>query len=228
MFPTHHSDTAYGCNQRFATVRDGCCLVAAGCPGGVRNFLVSGHPAANHHRYAADCRGDRRAERIVNRGTSRDISCHSDQAPSGWAGIAWSRAADEPKEGRLIEESWEAYSIQGTRVGYAHTTIAEVEEAGQQAAADAERPAHDGQAGRADGQAANHAHLLGHAVGRARPLRKQPDDGPGANGVAGASLGRHAGDRHARPPARRSRRRFPGPRRPAGSSPRSIRCGANH
>jgi hypothetical protein len=40
-------------------------------------------------------------------------------------------AADEPKEGRLIEESGEAYSIQGTRVGYAHVTIHEVEEGGQ-------------------------------------------------------------------------------------------------
>ncbi len=42
-----------------------------------------------------------------------------------------SAAGDEPKEGRLIEESWEAYSIQGTRVGYAHVTVHEVEEAGQ-------------------------------------------------------------------------------------------------
>jgi hypothetical protein len=40
-------------------------------------------------------------------------------------------AADGVVEGRLIEESWEAYSIQGTRVGHAHSTIAEVEETGQ-------------------------------------------------------------------------------------------------
>lgn len=40
-------------------------------------------------------------------------------------------AADAVIGGRLIEESWEAYSIQGTRVGYAHVTIREVEEAGQ-------------------------------------------------------------------------------------------------
>ena len=38
----------------------------------------------------------------------------------------------EPSEGgRVIEETWDAYSMQGSRVGYAHTTIAEVDEEGQ-------------------------------------------------------------------------------------------------
>ncbi len=39
---------------------------------------------------------------------------------------------DEPADGgRVIEETWDAYSLQGTRVGYAHTTVAEVDERGQ-------------------------------------------------------------------------------------------------
>jgi hypothetical protein len=38
----------------------------------------------------------------------------------------------EPADGgRLVEETWDACSLQGSRVGYAHTTIAEVEEGGQ-------------------------------------------------------------------------------------------------
>lgn len=38
----------------------------------------------------------------------------------------------EPTDGgQLVEETWDAYSIQGTRVGYAHTTVATVEEGGQ-------------------------------------------------------------------------------------------------
>jgi hypothetical protein len=38
----------------------------------------------------------------------------------------------EPSDGgRVIEETWDAYLIQGNRVGYAHTTVAEVAENGQ-------------------------------------------------------------------------------------------------
>jgi hypothetical protein len=38
----------------------------------------------------------------------------------------------EPNDGgTLVEETWDAFSLQGTRVGYAHTTVAMVEEGGQ-------------------------------------------------------------------------------------------------
>jgi transglutaminase superfamily protein len=39
---------------------------------------------------------------------------------------------DRPDEGRLIEETWDAYSMQGVRVGYAHTTIASTSEEGRE------------------------------------------------------------------------------------------------
>ncbi len=38
----------------------------------------------------------------------------------------------EPDDGgQVVEETWDAYSLQGSRVGYAHTTVAKVEEGGQ-------------------------------------------------------------------------------------------------
>lgn len=39
--------------------------------------------------------------------------------------------AGEPDGGKVVEEIWEVYSMQGSRVGYAHTTIREVMEEGQ-------------------------------------------------------------------------------------------------
>jgi len=39
--------------------------------------------------------------------------------------------AEPADDGELVEEIWDAYSIQGTRVGYAHTTVAMVEEWGK-------------------------------------------------------------------------------------------------
>ena len=38
----------------------------------------------------------------------------------------------ESENSKLIEETWDAYSIQGVRVGYAHTTIAEHDRSGAQ------------------------------------------------------------------------------------------------
>ena len=40
-------------------------------------------------------------------------------------------SAEESAGGTLVEETWDAYFIQGVRVGYAHTTIAHVEEGGR-------------------------------------------------------------------------------------------------
>src|SRR4030095_12197319 len=38
----------------------------------------------------------------------------------------------EPDDGgKLVEEIWDAYSLQGSRVGYAHTTVVNVEEGGE-------------------------------------------------------------------------------------------------
>jgi hypothetical protein len=38
----------------------------------------------------------------------------------------------EPNDGgKLVEETWDAYSLQGSRVGYAHTTVATIEEGDQ-------------------------------------------------------------------------------------------------
>ena len=43
-----------------------------------------------------------------------------------------SALTDEPADaGQIIEETWDAYFIQGARVGYAHTVIAHVEEGGE-------------------------------------------------------------------------------------------------
>jgi hypothetical protein len=58
------------------------------------------------------------------------------ESPASPTGIAETPVAVAPlvepdDGGRLVEETWDAYSIQGSRVGYAHTTIAEVEEQGQ-------------------------------------------------------------------------------------------------
>lgn len=40
-------------------------------------------------------------------------------------------SAATEKNGDLIEETWDAYSMQGVRVGYAHTTVSKTEENGQ-------------------------------------------------------------------------------------------------
>jgi hypothetical protein len=52
-------------------------------------------------------------------------------APAPEANDASRAVAAQSADGRLIEEIWEAFSIQGSRAGYGHTTISEVEEEGQ-------------------------------------------------------------------------------------------------
>src|SRR5215471_17649707 len=39
--------------------------------------------------------------------------------------------ADDLSGGQLVEEYWDAYSMQGVRVGYAHTTVVKLSEAGR-------------------------------------------------------------------------------------------------
>lgn len=53
----------------------------------------------------------------------------STPAPAPSAPSAVERVADEPDAAK--QEIWEAFSMQGSRVGYAHTTISRVDEGGQ-------------------------------------------------------------------------------------------------
>ena len=69
------------------------------------------------------------SQRIEEPGAQGSVTATSGADAQLTAGF--SPPPPEANEGQLLKEIWEAYSIQGQRVGYARTTVAKVEEAGQ-------------------------------------------------------------------------------------------------